>query len=173
MDLFQESYYLSGNNEQNDDYYGEASVIQAAGSVLLGSVLGVILGELEIGLLNKLGTWSAKKVKNNLGRAIQEVFEIISDRDNIADNIKELRRAINKISSEANRIGTKLRNNVFTDKECEAIYDLAVSCSEISLFIRNKRMLKKDQARFGDRLKDFIEYATKCLEIVKDKPNEA
>ena len=175
MDLFCESYYLSDRDEgYDDDFYSEGgvTVAEVAGGILLGSAIGIALGQLELGLLAKLGTWSAKKIKNNLGRAIQDVFEIIKDREVTTDDIKDLRKAIATVSRETNRIGAVLRNHVFTDNELQTINELSTHASEISLFIRNKRVMKRDQARFKDRLQDFIKKGIECLEIVKDKPNE-
>lgn len=174
MDSFQESYYLSHNEYYDDDYYSEGGVgtlAEIGMTLLLETAIKVAMSGLNGFLKQRIVNWSAKKVKNNLGKAIQDVFNIIKDREVTTGDIKNLRKATNKVTVECNRYGATELNYTFTGKELEAFGDLKKSCGEISQFIRSKRVLKKDQARFGDRLKNFIECGIKCLEIVEDKPN--
>ncbi|MBR1987737.1 MAG: hypothetical protein IKA36_01725 [Clostridia bacterium] len=172
MNSFQESYYLSDNEGYDDDFYSEMTLAEFGSAAT--TAWNVLIRVLRYyGLDERITSWSAKKTKNNLGRLIQKAFNIIKDdHDDMVDNIKELRKVINSINRECKRTGAKKRSYVFTDKELKAISDLRESCVEISVFIRNKHVMKQDHARFADRTKDFIECCIKCLEIVKDKPNE-
>lgn len=172
MDSFQESYYLSENEGHDDDFYSEMTLGELSSAAT--TAWNVLIRVLRYyGLDEKIASLSAKKTKNNLGILIQKAFSIIKDdQDDMVDNIKELRKVINSITRECKRRGAKKRSYVFTDKELKAISDLRKSCAEISVFIRNKHVMKQDHARFADRTKDFIECCIKCLEIVKDKPNE-
>lgn len=183
MDVFQESYYLShdDDNDKSPDIYIEANLLEAIAAMpVCASILGRTIMKT---IIRKGRQTTTKDTKNKLGLKIQDAFKAFDEfsNDPSRENFNKVRRVVSGVrsltisndftgvvSGRSLRAGNR-EGSVFTVNERNEITKLNEHACDLYYIMGSKHRADKEINQLDKRLKEFIEQCKTVFDIVYDK----